>query len=269
MSNIIIGIIGIVSIILFLFLSGRYGFSFQEQTIASILLLISTLLVNVLTSIFLLHKKIKLIHPTLSLPTEEQKDGYELMLFLNQLQKNGNNASSILAMDQFNHAKHALSFASGNADFRVNDIAETNKTLLGVLNAGDTFDGVSMLVDPDIWRHNKGYLDINIRKANEGVKIRRIFVYDNREKFKSMTGVMDRLVKARTEVFWCMKDDLDFREFCQDFTIVKEHKVGVYIPVQKVNPTVIVSNSDDQINNLQSQFSKLLSFALKYEPKTT
>ena len=269
MVNIIVGIIGILSIILFLLLSGRYGFSLQEQTIASILLLISTLLINVLTSIFLLRKNIKLIHPTLSLPTEEQKDGYELMLFLHELRKNRKNASSVLAVDQFNHAKHALSFASNNADFRVNDIAETNKTLLGALSTGDTFDGVSMLVDPDIWRYNHGYLNINIKKAKEGVKIRRIFVYDNREQFESMIGVMDRLVKAKTEVFWCMKDNLDFREFCQDFTIVREHKVSVHIPVQKVNPTVIVSNSDEQINNLQSQFSKLLGSALKYEPKTT
>jgi len=81
-----------------------------------------------------------------------------------------------------------------------------------------------------------------------------------------MTDVMARLVKAKTKVFWCMKDDLNFKEFCQDFSIVKEHKVSVHISVQKTNPTVIVSSSDEQINNLQSQFSKLLSTAQEYKP---
>ncbi len=268
MVNIIIGVIGVLSVVLFLWLSGKYGFSLQEQTISSILLMVSTLLMNVLTSIFFLHRDITLIRPTLSLPTEEQKEGYELMLFLHELRKNKKNASYVLAVDQFDHAKNALSFASNSADFRINDIAETNKTLLGALGKGDTFDGVCMLVDPDIWKYNHGYLNINVEKAKEGVKIRRIFVYDSIEQFVAMTDVMDKLVEADTKVFWCMKDNLDFKEFCQDFTVVKEHNVSVHISVQKVNPTVIVSNSDEQINNLQSQFSKLLGSALTYEPKS-
>ncbi len=77
MVNIIIGVIGVLSVILFLWLSGEYGFSLQEQTISSILLVVSTLLINVITSIFLLHRSIKLIRPTLCLPAEEQKEGYE------------------------------------------------------------------------------------------------------------------------------------------------------------------------------------------------
>lgn len=73
MVNIIIGVIGVLSVVLFLWLSGKYGFSLQEKTISSVLLMIFTLLINVFTSIFLLHRDIKLIRPTLSLPTEEQK----------------------------------------------------------------------------------------------------------------------------------------------------------------------------------------------------
>jgi len=268
MSNIVIGIIGVLSIIIFLVLSEKYGFSTQEQTISSLLLLIATLLLNVLSSILAFYNKLKEIHPFLSLPTEEQKEGYKMLKFLHELRKRKNSASAILAVDQFNNAKHALTLSSNNADFRVSDIVETNKTLLNSLSKGDTFDGVSMLVDPDIWKHDYGYLQLNINKSLQGVTIRRIFVFDNKEQFESMKDVMDKLSNVKTEVYWCMKNELNFRGFCQDFTIVKEHKIGVHIPVEQVNPTVIVSSSHEQITSLQSQFSKLLDSALKYEKKS-
>ena len=198
---------------------------------------------------------------------EEQKDGYKILKFLHELKKRKDNASAVLAINQFNNAKHALTLSLNDADFRVSDIVETNKTLLNSLDKGDTFDGVSMLVDPDIWKHDYGYLQLNVEKSHQGVTIRRIFVFDSKEQFESMTDVMNKLSDAKTEVYWCMKNELDFRGFCQDFTIVKERAIGVHIPIQQTNPTVIVSSSNEQIKSLQTQFSKLLDLALKYEKK--
>lgn len=265
--NIIIGFIGVLSILIFLFLSEKYGFSTQEQTISSLLLIIATLLLNVLSSILAFYNKLKDIHPFLSLPVEEQKEGYEMLKFLHELRKRKNSASSILAVKQFDNAKHALTLSSNNADFRVNDIVETNKILLNSLVKGDTFDGVSMLVDPDIWKYDDGYLQLNIDKSIQGVTIRRIFVFDKKEQFESMRDVMDKLADIKTEVYWCLKNELDFRGFCQDFTIAKEHNIGIYIPVEQINPTVIVSSSHEQIMSLQSQFSKLCGLAQKYDAK--
>lgn len=269
MLNIIVAIIGIASIIIFLVLSEKYGFSVQEQTIASLLLLITTLLINVLSSIYLVSEKLKKIHPFLLFSSKEQKEGYQIIKYLHDLQKDRKNPSSILAVDQFNAAKHALTLSLKNADFRVNDIVETNKKLLRLLKKGDTFDGVSMLVNPNLWKHDQGYLDINIQKAEQGVVIRRIFVFDNKEQFNSMIEVMDQLSIAKTEVYWCMKDELDFNEFYQDFTVIKDYEVGIHIPVLESKPMVIVSSSRAQIRSLQSQFSKLLESALKYEIKET
>lgn len=268
MINIVVSVIGVVSIVIFLVLSEKYGFSTQEQTISSLLLLVATLLINLLTSLHLLYEKLKKIHPFLSFSTEEQNEGYKLLKFLHELQNKKNSATAILAVDQFNSAKHALTLSLNNADFKVSDIVETNKILLRSLARGDSFDGVSMLVNPNIWKHDHGYLSINIEKANEGIKIRRIFVYDNKMQFDSMTGIMDKLYNANTEVYWCMKKDLDFNEFCQDFTIVKEHNIGIHIPIQELNPAVIVSSSNEQIKSLQFQFSKLLESAFKYKIKT-
>ena len=264
MMSIIIGIIGVTSIVIFLIFSEQYSFSTQEQTITSLLLLISTLLIEVLASIIHFYKKIQKIHPFISLSNKEQYEGFMILNILKKLNKKEVSNGAILAIHQFNQAKNALTNSLNNQDFHVSNIVETNKILLNSLKKGDTFDGVSMLIEADLWKHD-GYLDINIAQAKKGVKIRRIFVFDNLEQYESMKEIMNTLSHSKTKVYWCTKEKLNFQNFYQDFTIIKEHNVGIFIPIQEINPTMIVSSSDEQIKSLQIQFSKLLEYSIEYK----
>ena len=66
MVNVVIGIIGLASIVVFLLLSGKNGFTAQEQFFSSLLILTITILLNLLTSF------VPVSYTHLTLPTNRE-----------------------------------------------------------------------------------------------------------------------------------------------------------------------------------------------------
>ena len=173
-------IVGVFSWLALLWVAKLYSIGIKDQIILSGLIFLGSLILDLIIIVSSLKSTISKLFPLLNLPYKIQKSTIKLAIDFNSVTDYKPILESSIAKDSFNECKRIISACLSDSEFTVHDLVGPNQHLLDSLNSGDTFDAVSIMSDKNSWTHGnpESYLNLNIRKSNENVVIRRVFIFN-------------------------------------------------------------------------------------------
>ena len=178
----------------------------------------------------------------------------------------------LIALEQFKKVMDILKAADNDSEFLVDNTFEANRLALKSMKKGQTFLGLSAIINSDYWNHDKQmvkYKELNYSQIKKGVVIKRIFVFSNEAEYKDMEAILIEQAKNGVQAFFCFKDDLKNSNisYFSDFSVIEALNFCLIVPRESKLLTVTVSNSSELISECQSQFEKILKKSTKVEKK--
>jgi len=249
-----------------------YKWSNEIVLIISLVITIGTLLIELLYSLRSLSNRIERLYPTLNLSLEEQEEIHSLVSLKKSLIKKIDKPHVLIALEQFKKVMDILKAADNDSEFLVDNTFEANRLALKSMKKGQTFLGLSAIINSDYWNHDKQmvkYKELNYSQIKKGVIIKRIFVFNNEAEYKNMKAMMIEQAKNGVQAFFCFKDDLKNSNisYFSDFSVIEALNFCLIVPRESKLLTVTVSNSSELISECQSQFEKILKKSTKVEKK--
>ena len=204
-----------------------------------------------------------------NLSTVEKKELIKFHNTLHACSKNKKFGSSLLLANEYESLQTITSLYNGGAEFAYHDLVGANKTLLERLKKGERFHGVSMLTSIADWNHDERwgtYLQTNIRQAEAGVDITRIFVVRAAREFAVLQEIVKRLRRGtqKIKLLYIKHEEISNCDYFTDITVFPEHNLGLYVPVYRADPSVTVTHLKTMIERLEWQFEQILQIAHEF-----
>jgi len=266
--QILVGIIGFFSTIAMFWIGKIYNWSSEIEVIASLIMAIGTILIELSISFSNLKDSIEKLYPVLELSAEEQKNIHSSILMNNELQQNNEKPYAKIALDVYKETVLMLKCATEGGDFYTDNIFRANYLALESLQPGQTFKGLSALINPDYWYHDpemEKYKNLNFSQSMNGVIIQRIFLFNNDEEYETMKTIMSEQLDKKIQVYYCYKKDIEHINHFPDFTSLKDLNFAIIVPREEKLQTVLLSQNKYTIAEVESQFGKILKYSKIYE----
>ncbi|MEN4045135.1 hypothetical protein [Sulfurimonas sp. NWX367] len=266
--QIIVGIVGFFSTIGMFYLGKIYNWQNSMDIIASVLLAIGTILIELSISFTNLKDSIEKLYPVLELSAEEQKNIHSAILMTNQLKIQENNPYAQIALISYGEAVNTLKQAVEGNNFYINNIFQANYLALKSMQPGQTFKGLSALISEDYWNHDpemERYKELNFSQAQRGIKIIRIFLFNNEHELSQMKKIMTEQQNNKIQVFYCFKKDIENINHYSDFTSIKDLNMAIIVEQEEKLQTVTITQNEISIGILEKQFDRILIKSKKFD----
>lgn len=137
---------------------------------------------------------------------------------------------------------------------------EANKIALFTLQPGQSFFGISSIINPDHWDYDANlaeYKNMNYAQAEKGVNIARVFLLKDESELETMTPIIEEQARNKIDVSYIYCSRLADFSFYPDFTILPDHKFALYVPKIDKLLTVIATRNDELISDMTADFRKI------------
>lgn len=266
--QIIVGIVGFFSTIGMFYLGKIYNWPNSMDIIASVLLAIGTILIELSISFTNLKDSIEKLYPVLELSAEEQKNIHSAILMTNQLKTQEDNPYAQIALISYAEAVNTLKQAVEGNNFYINNIFQANYLALKSMQTGQTFKGLSALISEDYWNHDpemERYKELNFSQAQRGINIIRIFLFNNENELSQMKKIMTEQYNNKIQVFYCFKKDIENINHYSDFTSIKDLNMAIIVEQEEKLQTVTITQNGISIGILEKQFDRILVKSKKFD----
>lgn len=265
--QILVGVIGFFSTLGMFWVSKVYAWDDAIGIVSSLLMAIGTILIELAISFKNLKDSIEKLYPVLELSAEEQKNIHSSIIMNNELQQVKNKPHSKIALEVYKETIDTLKAATEGNDFYTDNIFQANLLALESMQPGQTFKGLSALINPDYWYHDpemEKYKDLNFLQAQRGIIIKRIFLFNNEEELNQMQQIMKEQLENKIEVYYCFKKDIEHINHFPDFTSIKDLNFAIIVPREEKLQTVTITQNKYSIAEVESQFGKILKYSKKF-----
>lgn len=266
--QILTGIFGFFSTLGMFWVGKIYKWNDELSMVASLLVAVGTILIELSISFNNLKDSIEKLYPVLELSAEEQKNIHSSILMNSELQKIKDMPHAKIALEEYKEAIETLRAATEGNDFYTDDIFQANFLALESMQPGQTFKGLSALINPDYWYYDPAmekYKDLNFSQAQRGIIIKRIFLFNNSEELEQMNQIMVEQLDNKIQVYYCFQKDIKHINHFPDFTSIKDLNFAIIVPRLEKLQTVTITQSKYAIAEVESQFGKILKCAKKFE----
>ncbi len=240
-----------------MFISVYLSIEVADQMILSGLIFLGTVILDFIITAILLKESVEKLFPLLNLPSEAQEDGVKFLINFNEVINSKPILESSIAKDSIEEVKRVVTACLSDSEFTVHDLVGPNRHLLNSLKEGDTFDAVSIMSDKNSWVNETPESYLNIRKSNENIKIRRVFIFKTESEYKDMLGIMTNLIVENTEVRYIFKSNIALILDYRDFSLSSSQKVALGAKCRQEVPSLRVIRNKDDVNSMNRQFNEL------------
>jgi len=269
--QIIVGVVGFFSTIGMFYLGKIYNWQNSMDIIASVLLAIGTILIELSISFTNLKDSIEKLYPVLELSAEEQKNIHSAILMTNKLKLQEDNPFAHIALASYAEAVNTLQQATEGNNFYINNIFQANYLALKSMQSGQTFKGLSALISEDYWNHDpemERYKELNFSQAQKGINIIRIFLFNNEQELFQMKKIMTEQQDNKIKVYYCFKKDIEHINHFSDFTSIKDLNLAIIVEQEEKLQTVTITQNKISIGIIEKQFDRILEKSKTFNKDT-
>ncbi|WP_437560479.1 hypothetical protein [Acidithiobacillus sulfuriphilus] len=264
--RIVIGVIGLLFVMLTFWLGKFFNLGVSTKMVVVLSFALATFFAEVIIAIDNLDKSIKRVFPLLELPTKDQASLIDTINLYNKLKEKRNSIPTSIALAEFDNIHRILLQANNGGDFIFHDIYSSSMILLEALRPGQSFKVVSNLSKKFYWKSGKQMTEhamLNFKQAKNGVRIERIFVFNNENELQEMKEVMMEQRDNGIEVCYAFKDDLFGVLHYASFAISEELNTGIISHRDDLLGKVTVTSNSEMVTTLSGVFDTIKSQAIR------
>ncbi len=258
--RVIIGVTGLLFVLLTFWLGKYFNLSIATEMVVTLFFAMATFFGEFLIAIDNLDKSVKKVFPILKLPAQDQAGLVDTIRIYNKLKEGKNTIPTKIALAEFDSIHHMMLQAERGGDFIFHDIYKSSMILIESLEPGHSFKVISNLTKPFYWRSGKvmsEHAAINIKQAQRGIKIERIFVFDKKEDFEVMKEIMEEQQNSGIQVLYTTKEKLFGVLGYASFAISEELNAGIISHRDDLLGKVTVTSNPEIINTLSETFDEV------------
>jgi len=266
--QIFVGIIGFFSTLGMFWVGKAYNWNDEVNMVTALMMAVGTILIELSVSFNGLQNSIEKLYPVLELSAEEQRNIHQSILLNNELQQHRGEPHAEIALWMNTEIVELLKDASEGNDFFTDNIFQANLLSLQCMRPGQTFKGLSALINPHYWEHDSDmeeYKRINFEQAKIGVIIQRIFLFTNEAEYDQMISIMQEQYDNKIHVFYCFRKEINDINHFPDFTSIKDLNFAIIVPREERLQTVTLTRNKHSIAEVESQFAKILQRSKKFD----
>lgn len=195
-------------------------------------------------------------------------DNPEFLDQINTLKDRKGDPIAKIALNDLERTEILIDHASSGSELLITNMYDANRIPLDMLEKGDDFFGISALIHPMDWAHDKGlqrYRETNYKQAKKGVNIERTFVLQSERDINSMRSIMDEQAKMGIKVSYVMEDHLKSLSYFPDFTIIPKFDLVIYVPNLKNLKSCIATCNKDLVNEIMKDYKTIQHYAIKWD----
>lgn len=263
--RLLIGVVGVFFVLLTFWLGKYFNLSISTKMIVVLSFAMATFFAEVIISLDNLDRSIKRAFPLLKLKSKDQIGLAETIGLYNRLKENKKSISANIAIAEFENIHRLLMQAEKGGDFIFHDIYLSSMILLEALQPGQSFKVVSNLSKRFYWRSGKQMTDhamMNLKKAKSGVRIERIFVFNNECELAEMEEIMSEQRSHGIAVSYIFKDNISSLLNYASFAISEELNTGIISHRDDLLGKVTVTSNSEFVTTLSGIFDVISSQSL-------
>lgn len=266
--QIAVGFLGAVMAVGTFWLGDYFDWDLSTQVSVAIGIAVITVLIELITAYRALANAIKRLYPALDFSSREQRQLFSIIEDINALKRDTQNPTARIALAIYDRAAETLNKARQSNDFQIDNMFEANLLALNMLRPGQSFLGISAILNPDHWNydpHLRQYRDANYRQAAAGVIVRRIFLLKDEAELEIMRPIIADQAANGIDVAYAMVPDITGFSYYPDFTILPDLDFGLYVPKLEKLLTVVATRNADIIADMRSDFERIRARARRLD----
>lgn len=267
LMQIVISFVGIVSAVATFWIGNYFNWPNEMEIVISLFIAVSTVIVQMIIAFTNLKNSISRLYPALELSVEEQRTINKSLIMADQLKRRKKDAFAKISIENFSKSQRALELACQNSDYVVNDIFSANLQAVLTLKKGDVFCGLSALVRPEFWKYGQyiqDYKTANYKQVAKGAIIKRVFLFYSENQFNNMNEIMAEQANAGIEVYYVLKEEIKDIHNYPDISVIQKQAFGIFTQREEMIKRVTITNNEETVAMLQSQFDAILERSQKY-----